>query len=258
MMTLNEFKPEKNALLPSHVVSASPAKMPQVFTKPADAKAPFLTGMIVRHFGQKLINRSLPTPYFHLKDYMQRFWLIQPKSKRGIKLSGPLQGLRDFGVRVHCILRSDRDAALHDHPWWNVSLILKGCYWEVIPLNGKSPYRIPKHAVLIEDPDHEPAYAVFRPEGSLIVRGPKTRHRLIVNLDDLKGEPGVWTLFITLGKGKGSDWGFYVPEPGNSRITRWKIWWDYIGLNPDAADPGPGGLIKCRPGDDQHKTGPSA
>lgn len=34
-------------------------------------------------------------------------------------------------VYLHKFLRSDDDRALHDHPWWFVSLILRGAYAEV-------------------------------------------------------------------------------------------------------------------------------
>lgn len=36
-----------------------------------------------------------------------------------------------FNVYVHKFLRSDDDRALHDHPWWFVSLILRGGYVEI-------------------------------------------------------------------------------------------------------------------------------
>ncbi|MHC9292013.1 hypothetical protein ACRCUN_06070 [Mycobacterium sp. LTG2003] len=36
-----------------------------------------------------------------------------------------------FNVYLHQFLRSDDDRALHDHPWWFVSLILRGHYDEV-------------------------------------------------------------------------------------------------------------------------------
>jgi len=35
-----------------------------------------------------------------------------------------------FGLCVHELRRSDYDRALHDHPWWFVSLVLRGGYWE--------------------------------------------------------------------------------------------------------------------------------
>lgn len=36
-----------------------------------------------------------------------------------------------LNVYLHKFLRSDDDRALHDHPWWFLSLILKGGYTEV-------------------------------------------------------------------------------------------------------------------------------
>lgn len=36
-----------------------------------------------------------------------------------------------FNVYLHKFLRSDDDRALHDHPWWFVSLILRGRYDEI-------------------------------------------------------------------------------------------------------------------------------
>lgn len=242
---------------PENTQTSTTALVPQVFTRP-NVRSPFLTGMIVRQFGQQLIDRAVQTPYFHLEDYMQRFWLLKPASKRGTAPKGLFKQVRDLGIRIHCIMRSDRDGALHDHPWLNISVILKGCYWEVIPLGNRSPNRLPRHAVLIEDPNHEPAYAVFRPEGSVIIRGPKTRHRLVVNLDDLNGEPGVWTMFITFGKGKGNDWGFYKPDASDNRITRWIAWWDYIGVSKEGNDPGPGAVIKARPSEAPAEQGTSS
>ena len=37
---------------------------------------------------------------------------------------------RFLNVYLHRFLRSDDDRALHDHPWWNVSLLLEGAYTE--------------------------------------------------------------------------------------------------------------------------------
>lgn len=36
-----------------------------------------------------------------------------------------------FSIRVHCFHRSDDDRALHDHPSWFLTLILRGGYWDV-------------------------------------------------------------------------------------------------------------------------------
>lgn len=38
-----------------------------------------------------------------------------------------------FNIYLHKIVRDDDDRALHDHPWVNCSIILKGRYVEVTP-----------------------------------------------------------------------------------------------------------------------------
>lgn len=39
-------------------------------------------------------------------------------------------------VYLHKFLRSDDDRALHDHPWWAVSIILRGGYVDVTETHG--------------------------------------------------------------------------------------------------------------------------
>ncbi len=67
-----------------------------------------------------LINRAMKTPYFHLEDYMERYWLT-PFNPNGMN------------IRVHKILSSDSDRHMHDHPWPSTSIILKQGYWEWLP-----------------------------------------------------------------------------------------------------------------------------
>ncbi len=50
------------------------------------------------------------------EPYLLRWWLI-PKN-------------RFFNVYLHEFLRSDHDFALHDHPWWNLSILVRGRYTE--------------------------------------------------------------------------------------------------------------------------------
>jgi hypothetical protein len=50
--------------------------------------------------------------------YMRRWWKIKRNAF--------------FNCYYHLVLRSDEDAALHDHPWWNFSIVLEGGYWEHI------------------------------------------------------------------------------------------------------------------------------
>jgi DNA-binding transcriptional LysR family regulator len=98
--------------------------------------------------------------------YLRRWWVI-PRN-------------RFFNVYLHHIRHSDDDRALHDHPWWNLSILLRGSYVE-----------------------HTPAGERLRRAGSLVLRRPEAAHRLEVT----GGE--VWTLFITGPTCR--EWGFHCP-----------------------------------------------
>lgn len=109
------------------------------------------------------------------KPYLLRWWII-PRN-------------RWFNVYLHMILRDDDDRALHDHPWWNISMILSGAYREVMPLR-----------------------TVLRKAGSIVFRRPTAAHRLEV----AKGP--VWTLFITGPRVR--EWGFHCPQG-------WRHWEEF-------------------------------
>lgn len=73
-----------------------------------------------------LIRRSQRTPYMHLPGYMRRFWLFngydhETRVKRFPRLPS---------IRIHHILREDRAAHLHDHPFDARTIILDGWYIE--------------------------------------------------------------------------------------------------------------------------------
>lgn len=75
-----------------------------------------------------IIRYSQKTPYTHLYGYMNRWWVFNPYT--------PIEHKRTFtwfpwSVRVHQILRSDRDRHLHDHPWNARTIILSGWYSEL-------------------------------------------------------------------------------------------------------------------------------
>jgi hypothetical protein len=101
------------------------------------------------------------------EDYLWRWYLI-PKNKI-------------FNIYLHRFGRSDDDRALHDHPWYSVSMLLKG---EFIEHSFKGIRHIPRFA-----PIFRTAKFAHRLE---IVRGP------------------VWTLFITGPRIR--SWGFYCPK----------------------------------------------
>jgi hypothetical protein len=51
-----------------------------------------------------------------MPPYMLRWWKIKRNAF--------------FNVYYHILRRSDDDTALHDHPWWNFSIVLEGSYYE--------------------------------------------------------------------------------------------------------------------------------
>lgn len=112
------------------------------------------------------------------EPYLRRWWVI-PRN-------------RWFNIYLHHFCRSDDDRALHDHPWWNVSLLLEGSYLE-----------------------HTPEGVFLRKPGALYFRRPEALHRVeLLQTRRLCWYPGgeipVWTLFVTGPRVR--DWGFACPK----------------------------------------------
>ena len=106
-------------------------------------------------------------------DYMHR-WYIIPRN--------PI-----FNIYLHLFLQSDYEGALHDHPWVNLSWVLRG--WYIEHLKG--------------------GYIRYRSEGNVILRWPGTAHRIQLNRPF--GEyQWCWTLFITGPRVR--TWGFLCPK----------------------------------------------
>lgn len=116
---------------------------------------------------------------------MLRWWII-PRN-------------RWFNIYLHYIMRDDDDRALHDHPWWNVSIVLRGAYIEVMPdfRAAKTPY------TRIED---LPTIAKRRGPGSIVFRRATDAHRLELPIEN-GGIRYVWSLFITGPRIR--EWGFH-------------------------------------------------
>jgi hypothetical protein len=134
-------------------------------------------------------------------DYLRR-WFVIPRN-------------RFFNVYLHNFRRSDDDRALHDHPWWNVSLLLDGAYIEhTIPAGGVNVRK-------------------YYEAGNLKFRTAKAAHRvelirataLPAFSDQVPPESPCWSLFITGPNIR--SWGFHCP-------TRWVPWQEFT--NP--ANPG--------------------
>lgn len=113
--------------------------------------------------------------------YLQRWWLI-PRN--------PI-----FNVYLHHITQSDDDRALHDHPWPNLTIVLRGGYLEIVP-SDQSNHGHWDFAGATRTLQRRAGNAVLRVS-------PRWRHRLVVP----PNTHGAWTLFIT-----GPvihRWGFY-------------------------------------------------
>jgi hypothetical protein len=116
------------------------------------------------------------------KEYLRR-WFVIPRN--------PV-----FNIYYHEIVRSDDDRALHDHPWFNISIILVGGYWEHTIAKGGVHHR------------------KWRGAGTIKFRTAKAAHRLEV-------DGPCSTLFITGPRFR--SWGFHCPEAG------WRHWRTFTG-----------------------------
>jgi hypothetical protein len=113
-------------------------------------------------------------------DYLRRWFVI------------PRNGF--FNIYLHEFRRSDDDRALHDHPWWNVSLLLQNEYVEhTIPQGGINLRKLYK-------------------AGDLKFRSAKSAHRVELT------NGATWSLFITGPNVR--TWGFHCP-------TRWVPWQEF-------------------------------
>ena len=98
--------------------------------------------------GQYLINEALKrAPDFVIqredKPYLKRWWMI-PRNDV-------------MNVYLHHITADDFDVALHDHPWDNTTIVLRGRYLEIMP-----------------------GTQLWRREGDVIHRPAEWKHRLVV------------------------------------------------------------------------------
>jgi len=111
-------------------------------------------------------------------------------AERPYMLRWHLLKTRWLSVYLHQILRSDDDRALHDHRADNVSILLRGCYDEVMPC--------PLHPEAL----HLGHFLTLRRHaGDIVRRRAEALHRL-----ELVDAAPCWTLWI---KGRERrDWGF--------------------------------------------------
>jgi hypothetical protein len=140
------------------------------------------------------------------RPYLKRWWIL-PRN-------------RWFGVYLHKFERSDDDRALHDHPWRNVSLLLRGSYIEEVPDTEQMPTPFTRVADL-------PRKRILRKPGRLVIRTRATASHRVELIDN---KP-VWTLFLT-GKVE-RPWGFHCKHG-------WIPWQKFVGDDPGAIGKGCG------------------
>ena len=97
-----------------------------------------------------------------------------------------------FNITLHKVLKSDEDV-LHDHPWSYATLILKGGYWENLPIYAREGHVCGSHKV-------------WRGPGHFRYRKSDDLHFLELEKDANGNEIACWSLFY-MGK-KAKSWGF--------------------------------------------------
>lgn len=120
-------------------------------------------------------------------------WLKDRGSWRDIRRKGGspylerffLAKVKGWSAYLHLFHDSDEGPWVHDHPWWNVSIVLAGRYREWY---ADGTYK-------------------DRKAGDIVFRQAQVAHRIEIP-EECKGK--VWSLFIT-GK-RWREWGFFMPE----------------------------------------------
>lgn len=141
-----------------------------------------------------IIRRAQRTPYFDLHGpdgtlYMQRWWLFGSK-RTGDKLEDKSSEW-PITARVHHIVRGDNDRHPHDHPYANISIVLRGGYFEWVPIDNTEPLG--------------PMQKLWRGPGAVVFRPAKAVHYVELI-------PGIttWSIFICFKKTR--EWGFHTPR----------------------------------------------
>ena len=113
-----------------------------------------------------------------------------------------------FNITLHKVMVSD-EPVLHDHPWGYATLILKGGYWEHMPLTNETTGGVVGSTRVWRGPGH------FR------IRSADDLHWLELEKDEAGNEIPCWSLFF-MGKKK-KEWGFlpYVDTKDMDRGYKW-------------------------------------
>lgn len=107
-----------------------------------------------------------------------------------------------FNVYLHKFLRDDDPRALHDHPWWFVSCVLRGGYIEHSEFSDHSVVLRCRTSIFdVRSPFWHRAIA-YRPA--------TFRHRVALPHTPDGGRQPAWTLIVTGRRTR--TWGFWCPR----------------------------------------------
>ena len=156
-----------------------------------DAPAPRWARVLLWMLRRYVADRAPPAIVIGGTDAYLRRWYVLPRNRWG-------------NLYLHEFVRSDDDRALHDHPWRNVSVLLRGSYLE--------------HG--------DDGTVRLRRAGAIVGRRAEAAHRIAL----IEGQP-VWTLFLTGPKRR--EWGFLCPKG-------WRHWRDFANPADGGATVGRG------------------
>jgi len=157
----------------------------------------------------KIINRYLPaalswasttSPDLVIGNkYLVRWWVAKNMTDHDTpnleRIQPHTRQTSWYNIYLHCVNTSDDERALHDHPWLNISVILRGSYREVYADRAR-----------------------IRKPGDIVLRFGHTAHRLEVV------DGPVWSLFITGPKYR--EWGFRC-------VSGWRHWKQFTSYESD-------------------------
>ena len=145
---------------------------------------------------EKLGRKRIVMDRVNDEPYLERYYLFLKDRKR-----------LPFNVFLHKFLKSDPDD-LHDHPWTYATLIVKGGYWEHVPLTDADGNKIGE-------------IGKWRGPGHFRICKATSYHRIEI-------DPNVtcWTLFMPGPQRR--DWGFLArDERGKERWVQHEQYLDY-------------------------------
>lgn len=157
-------------------------------------------------------------------DWMLWRWMEVNGRRDGVRYMTRLYILNTpwFGLKLHWFWGPDPDEACHDHPWWFLSLLLRGWYVEERmtlehPYLGMMPDE--RHMMTV----HQQWYQRRSWLGSIAFRRAKDIHNII------RVAPG--TVTLVLNGPKERSWGFWTkPLPREPERVRFKGWRSYLGI----------------------------